>query len=149
MIVREGDPFTAETPRLALAQGALAAIEAFYVRSHGPVPDIDPAAWRLTVDGLVEQPTTFTLAQLRDQFSQHDVVATLQCAGNRRAGLMAVRDIPREIPWGPGATSTARWTGARLCDVLAAADADPQADHVAFEAPDVSQTPSPPPSFPS
>lgn len=147
MIVREGDPFNAESPRSALAQGSLTQIETFYVRSHGPVPDVDPAAWRLTVDGLVEQPTTFTLAELRDQFSEHDVVATLQCAGNRRAGLMAVRDIPGEIPWGPGATSTARWTGARLCDVLAAAGADPQADHVVFEAPDVSRTASPPQSF--
>src|ERR1700730_2604609 len=126
MIVREGDPFNAESPRSALAQGPLTEIEAFYVRSHGPVPDVDPAAWRLTVDGLVEQPTALTLAELRDQCSEHDVVATLQCAGNRRAGLMAVRDIPGELPWGPGATSTARWTGARLCDVLAAAGADPQ-----------------------
>ncbi|HXA61396.1 MAG TPA: hypothetical protein VNW94_19790, partial [Streptosporangiaceae bacterium] len=56
MIVREGDPFNAEPPRSVLAQGPLTEIEAFYVRSHGPVPDVDPAAWRLTVDGLVEQP---------------------------------------------------------------------------------------------
>jgi sulfite oxidase len=31
------------------------------------------------------------------------VTATLQCAGNRRAGLIAIRDIPGEAPWGPGA----------------------------------------------
>lgn len=147
MIVREVDPFNAESPRSALARDPLTAIEAFYVRGHGPVPDIDPADWRLTVDGLVERPITFNLAQLRDQFSQHEVIATLQCAGNRRAGLMAVRDIPGEIPWGPGAMSTARWTGVRLGDVLAAAGADPQAGHVVFEAPDVSQTASPPQRF--
>jgi sulfite oxidase len=58
MIVREGDPFNAESPRSALAQRPLTAIEAFYVRSHGPVLHIDPADWRLTVDGLVEQPTS-------------------------------------------------------------------------------------------
>lgn len=147
LIVHQGDPFNAESPRSALAREPLTAIEAFYVRGHGQVPDIDPAAWRLTVNGLVERPTTFTLAQLHDQFAQQDVVATLQCAGNRRAGLMAVRDIPGEIPWGSGAMSTARWTGVRLCDVLAAAGADPQAGHVAFEAPDVSQTASPPQGF--
>ena len=39
--------------------------------------------------------------------SVRELVATLQCAGNRRAGLIAVRDIPGEIPWGPGATGTA------------------------------------------
>ena len=147
MIVREVEPFNAESPRSALTADPLTAIEGFYVRAHGPVPDIDAADWRLTVDGLVERPITFTLAQLRDGFSQHEVVSTLQCAGNRRAGLMAVRDIPGEIPWGPGAMSTARWTGVRLCDVLAAAGADLQAEHVAFEAPDVSQTASPPQHF--
>jgi sulfite oxidase len=36
---------------------------------------------------------------------------------------MAVRDIPGEAPWGPGATGTARWRGVRLRDVLAAAGA--------------------------
>ena len=35
------------------------------------------------------------------------MTATLQCAGNRRAGLIAIRDIPGEAPWGPGATGTA------------------------------------------
>ena len=47
-----------------------------------------------------------------------------------------VRDTPGH-PWGPGATSTATWTGARLADVLQAAGVDADAAHVAFEAPDI------------
>jgi len=72
------------------------------------------------------------------------VLATLQCAGNRRAGLIEVRDIPGEDPWGPGATSTAQWSGVRLSDVLAAAGLSPGAAHIAFDAPDVSQLADPP-----
>ena len=104
----------------ALAEGPLTATDAFYVRGHGPVPDVDRAAWRLRVDGLVERKLELSLATLREAFPEREVAATLQCAGNRRAGLMKIRDIPGEAPWGPGATGTATWTGIALADVLAA-----------------------------
>jgi sulfite oxidase len=51
---------------------------------------------------------------------------------------MAVRDIPGESPWGPCATGTARWRGARLADVLAEARPEPGARHVGFEGADPS-----------
>jgi sulfite oxidase len=51
---------------------------------------------------------------------------------------MAVRDIPGEAPWGPGATGTATWRGAALADVLALAGPRPGATHVGFEGADVS-----------
>ena len=57
-------------------------------------------------------------------------MATLRCAGNRRAQLMAVRDIPGEIAWGQGAIGTARWRGVALADVLGAAGLDDGAAHV-------------------
>ena len=65
------------------------------------------------------------------------MTATLQCAGNRRAGLIAIRDIPGEAPWGPGATGTATWTGVALADVLALAGPLREAAHVGFEGADV------------
>ena len=64
------------------------------------------------------------------------MTATLQCAGNRRAGLIAIRDIPGESPWGPGATGTATWTGVALADVLALAGPRRDAAHVGFEGAD-------------
>ncbi|WP_433871313.1 sulfite oxidase [Saccharopolyspora sp. CA-218241] len=98
--------------------------------------------------GRARRPTAGAVpGELRSRFTAHELVATLQCAGNRRAGLARVRDIPGEAPWGPGATATASWTGVRLADVLAAAGADPDAGHVAFEAPDVSRIASPPQRF--
>src|SRR3954470_12678840 len=132
LIVHQASPFNAETPRAILADGPLTATDAFYVRDHGPVPEIDPAAWRVCVNGLVERELELSLATLREAFREREEIATLQCAGNRRAGLMAIRDIPGEAPWGPGATGTATWTGVALADVLALAGPLDGAAHVGF-----------------
>jgi sulfite oxidase len=132
LIVHEQQPFNAETGVAALAEGPLTATNAFYVRGHGEVPEIDPASWRLRVHGLVERELDLSLATLREAFREREVTATLQCAGNRRAGLMAVRDIPGEAPWGPGATGTATWTGITLADVLALAGPLEHGAHVGF-----------------
>jgi len=122
----------------------LTPLESFYSRNHGPIPQLDSQTWRLRVDGQVEHVLELSLAELRERFTEQTLVATLQCAGNRRAGLIEVRDIPGEDAWGPCATSTAEWTGVRLADVLAAAGLRPEAVHVAFAAPDISQLADPP-----
>lgn len=144
MVVHEREPFNAEPPRIALAGLPETPVDAFYSRNHGPVPDIDAAAWRLRVDGLVERVLELSLDDLRARFHAVEVVATLECAGNRRAGLTEVRDIPGEAAWGAGAIATARWSGVRLADVLAAAGPAQQARHIAFAAPDVSRLADPP-----
>jgi len=137
VIVHEQEPFNAETCHAALAESAVTPTDAFYVRGHGAVPDIDPGAWRLHVGGLVERELDLSLSTLREAFREREVVATLQCAGNRRAGLIAIRDIPGEAPWGPGATGTARWTGVALADVLALAGPLREAAHVGFDGADM------------
>lgn len=136
MIVHEEQPFNAESAPAALAE-PLTPTDGFYVRSHGDVPDIDPAAWRLRVHGAVERELELSLTTLREAFREAEVTATLQCAGNRRRGLVALRDIPGEAPWGPGATGTATWTGVALADVLALADPSGDASHVGFVGADV------------
>jgi sulfite oxidase len=136
LIVHEDEPFNAETGLAALAEGSLTPTDAFYVRGHGAVPEVDPAAWRLRVHGLVERELDLSLTTLREAFRQRTETATLQCAGNRRAGLMAIREIPGEAPWGPGATGTATWTGVALADVLAVAGPLREAAHVGFEGAD-------------
>ena len=146
-LVHRDEPFNAEPARAALAEQALTPADVFYSRNHGPIPEVDPADWRLRVDGLVDRPLNLSLAQLRDRFPRRELVATLQCAGNRRLGLLAVRDIPGEAPWGPGATSTARWTGVALADVLAAAGVGTGATDVAFAGADVSPDAAPPQPF--
>jgi sulfite oxidase len=147
LIVHEQEPFNAETGLAALAEGPLTATDAFYVRGHGPVPRPDRAAWHVRVHGLVERELELSLSTLREAFRERHVTATLQCAGNRRAGLVAVRDIPGEAPWGPGATGTAIWTGVALADVIALAKPVRDALHVGFEGIDLCSQASPPERF--
>ncbi len=148
MIVREQLPFNAEPPASVLADGEITPVDAFYARNHGPFPDIAPRQWRLTVAGLVNTPRTLTYDQLTTDFDQHNIVATLACAGNRRAELLAVRPIPGKDPWGHGAISTAEWRGVRLADVLTAAGVHRGDElHVEFLAPDVAQEARPVQSY--
>ena len=137
VIVHELEPFNVETGLAALAEGPVTATDAFYVRGHGAVPDVEPGAFRLRVHGLVERELSLSLPTLREAFRECEVTATLQCAGNRRAGLIAIRDIPGEAPWGPGATGTATWSGVPLADVLALARPLAEAAHVGFDGADL------------
>jgi sulfite oxidase len=140
MIVRERLPFNAEPPAAALAGGEITAVDTFYSRNHGPFPDVAPERWRLRVDGMVGMPLTLTYDELTSEFVAHSVVATLACAGNRRAELLEVRPIPGKDPWAHGAISSAEWRGARLADVLDAAGVrHDDGLHVAFSAPDVAR----------
>ncbi len=144
MIVRAHFPYNAEPPPGVLAGGGITPIDAFYARNHGRFPNTAPQYWRLAVNGRVARPLTLTYAQLTTEFDQHDVVATLACAGNRRAELLRVRPIPGKEHWAHGAISTAQWRGVRLADVLAAAGAHHDDGlHVAFEASDIAEEATP------
>ena len=60
--------------------------EQFYVRNHGGIPTIADEDYKLEVGGLVKNPGTLTLAQLKDPalFPQLSIPITLQCCGTRR-----------------------------------------------------------------
>jgi sulfite oxidase len=134
--VHEEEPFNAEPRRAALAEAPVTPTDAFYVRNHGPVPR--PADPRVKVTGLVDRELDLSVDDLRRNYEAHELTVTLQCAGNRRADLMAVKDIPGESPWGPGATGTARWRGPKLADVLGQAGPTTEARHAGFEGADPS-----------
>ncbi len=106
-------------------------LEHFFTRSHAPPPVIDPATWRLVVDGLVERPLSLSLDDLR-QLPQREVAATLLCAGLRRNELLQVAPLPGELPWGAEPAATARWSGVSLRDVLAVAGIRDVACHIGF-----------------
>ena len=98
MIVHEQEPYNAEPTRAALAEHVLTPVDTFYGRNHAPIPTIDPGTWRLGVDGMVAIPLELSLADLKERFAHHEVIATLQCAGNRRAevsspGAAALRHV--------------------------------------------------------
>ena len=54
-IVRSEEPLNLEMPFEKL-DGFITATEAFYVRTHFPIPKIDKNEWRLRVEGEVKKP---------------------------------------------------------------------------------------------
>jgi len=135
--VLDAEPYNGEAPLSLLVEHPETPADLFYVRNHAPVPEVDPEAFRLEVDGLVRRPLSLSLAKLGREFPQAEVPATLQCAGNRRDELVRVRPVPGETPWSAGAISHGRWRGVPLAAVLAAAGVYEGAAHVAFAGLDV------------
>jgi sulfite oxidase len=130
-LVRQADPFNGGSPLARLREHFVTPTEFFFVRNHATVPVIDPRKFRLRVEGEVERALSLSLGELVD-LPRRELMATLQCAGNRRQEMAAVEPIPGELPWGAEAISTAAWAGVALADVLAAAGVRPGAKHAAF-----------------
>ncbi|MDQ3693512.1 MAG: sulfite oxidase [Chloroflexota bacterium] len=108
---------TFETP-IDLMDQFLTPNEAFFIRSNGPIfIDIDPAAWRLTVSGLVETELELTLADLQ-AMPVHTLTAFLECSGNSRSRFAADGEQAEGTQWGNGAIGNVEWTGVSLRDVL-------------------------------
>ncbi len=97
--------------------------EEFYVVTKNLIdPTVDAASWRLTIDGLVTTPASYTLGELLmrsaglpQNRSEEDV--TLECVSNEVGGNLV---------------GNAKWTGIPLADLLAGAGVDPTADWIAF-----------------
>ncbi len=130
-MVHGDHPLNAETPPRLLGEGFVTPADAFYVRCHGDVPNVDPGSYRLEVSGLVGRPLRLSLEEIR-ALPKTEVTATLYCAGNRRAELAEVEPIPGKVAWGVGAAGNARWGGVLLRDVLEEASIGEGAGHVAF-----------------
>jgi DMSO/TMAO reductase YedYZ molybdopterin-dependent catalytic subunit len=79
----------------------------------GSLPERSPEAYRLTVDGHVDRPTTLDLADLRDRLPQTSLTRDFQCVTGWR-----VEDV--------------RWLGVRLAAVLDEAGVRAGATHVRF-----------------
>ncbi|KAJ2161589.1 hypothetical protein GGF46_001359 [Coemansia sp. RSA 552] len=124
-IIRAQEPFNAESRTEDLVQSFVTPTDSHFRRNHGPIPDIDGREWTMSIDVCTSAPavprTTQTLG-LRDleAHPQFEVTAVLECAGNRRDGLKAIKPV-NGVTWGAGTASNAHWGGCRLRDVLAAA----------------------------
>ncbi|MBN1680211.1 MAG: molybdopterin-dependent oxidoreductase [Anaerolineae bacterium] len=77
--------------------------------------ELDGDSWRLRINGLVDQPLTLSLDDLRRNYDALDQYVTLACISNRIGGDL---------------TSTTRWTGASLQTVLAGAGVQASASHL-------------------
>ncbi len=111
-------PVNAETPA-HLLNDEVTPTARHFIRNNGVVPDeMDAASWRLRIDGLVNNPLTFSIEDLRKKFDVVTQRLTIECGGNGRAFF----DPPaRGNQWTLGAVACSEWTGVRLADVLKAA----------------------------
>ena len=133
MILHNDRPEDLETP-VRYFDSWITPIDSFFVRQHLPRPAaIDPAAYRLKVNGMVSKPLELTLADLR-QLPQFTVPATLECTGNGRAFYSP--KVPG-IQWMRGAVGNAEWRGPRLSDVLKLAGVDTAAAHLETDGADI------------
>lgn len=101
-----------------------------YLLIHYDIPEVDPDAWRLEVDGLVKRPLSLSLADLRARPAVDEVV-TLECAGNGRA-LVDPHVVSQ--PWLLEAVGNARWSGTPLASLLEEAGVGDGAVEVLFTA---------------
>jgi DMSO/TMAO reductase YedYZ molybdopterin-dependent catalytic subunit len=81
---------------------------------------LEESSWRLEIGGLVQNPLSLTLEDLRSRPSVTQVI-TLQCISNRIGGDL---------------TGTAKWRGVPLADLLLEADLLPEVTELAIEAAD-------------
>jgi sulfite oxidase len=109
--------------------GLLTSPDCFFTRSHAATPAVDPDAWRLEIDGLVERPMRLTLDQLLAR-PMVEVPATLVCAGLRRDEYLSLGPLPGELAWGPEAISTGCFGGVALAGLLRQAGVRPEARFV-------------------
>ncbi len=102
---------------LRTIDGPFTPIETFATTQHYGHPEIDPAAFRLRISGLVDRPVQLTLEQLK-RLATTELVVGFECSGNR----------------GPlnGLCGNGRWTGVALRTVLASAGVKPSAREFVF-----------------
>lgn len=105
-----------ETPFAVFNEGLITPNDAFFVRYHlAALPlEIDPAAFRLEVKGLVGTPLSLSLDELK-KMETVEVTAVNQCSGNSR-GFFTPRVSGGQLAH--GAMGNAKWRGVRLKDVL-------------------------------
>ena len=115
--------------RLELMPGLITPASHFFVRNNSTSVDVDPASWRLRVEGdSVRNPVRISLEALRS-LPTRTLTAYLECAGNHRAMFDRVQGRAAEgTQWGTGGIGNGEWTGVALRDVLDLAR--PRADAV-------------------
>lgn len=142
LIVRNVWPEHYETSLEALGRSWITRNDRFFVRSHFPVPDLDPASYHLEVTGLVRTPLSLSLAEVR-ALPAVEATHTLECAGNGRA--LFKLGSTSGTQWERGAVGNAAWGGTRLSALLRRAELLPEAKHVWFAAADHAPLPEVPP----
>jgi sulfite oxidase len=119
LVVLGDRPLVAETPEHLLDDDTTPT-DKFFVRNNGQMPEQtkEPDAWKITVDGEVNNKLELTLGELKSKFKPVTRRMVLECGGNGRSFFTPQA---RGNQWHHGGAGCAEWTGVRLADVLKAA----------------------------
>jgi DMSO/TMAO reductase YedYZ molybdopterin-dependent catalytic subunit len=98
-------------------EGPFTPKDKFFTTQHYGHPEIDPAAFRLKISGLVERPLSLSLDDLK-RVRNAELIAGFECSGNRR---------PLQ-----GLSSNGRWSGVPLKAVLESAGVKSNAREFVF-----------------
>jgi len=112
------------------SQGILTPSALHFERHHNGVPTIHPAHHRLLIHGMVEQPWTFTLDDLK-RFPSISRLAFIECSGN--SAIEWRGPAGQTVQQTHGLTSTSEWTGVALKTVLQEVGAHPDASWMLAE----------------
>ncbi|KKZ65697.1 sulfite oxidase [[Emmonsia] crescens] len=112
------NPLNREAPLHELVSSFVTPAPDAYNRNHSAIPEIDAATHVVSVSGDVANPLQLSIDQLRHDFPQHEVLAALQCAGNRRHTMRTKLKEVVGLDWMDGAIMNCTWRGPRLRDVL-------------------------------
>ncbi|XP_037823672.1 sulfite oxidase, mitochondrial isoform X2 [Lucilia sericata] len=141
-------PFNAEPPLSLLAENLYTPNEFFYVRNHLPVPVIDIDSYELEIEistpqaGAKIEQKVLTFEDIK-ALPKHTVSAAIMCGGNRRSEMTKFKSV-KGLSWSAGAVGNAKWSGARLRDVLLAMGVKSNEKlHVIFEGADLDPTANP------
>ena len=140
-----GDRSSFEAPRrvpsatssltpLDLLNGIITPSDVHYERHHAGVPLIDPRRYTLTLHGMVDRQTVFTLDDLK-RFPSMSRIMFLECSGNSGSGWT------KGPPTGTaqtlhGLTSTSDWTGVLVSTLMNEVAVQPGAKWVLAEGED-------------
>jgi DMSO/TMAO reductase YedYZ molybdopterin-dependent catalytic subunit len=125
LVVLGDRPLVAETPEHLLDDETTPTAR-FYIRNNGQIPEAtkEPDAWKLTVDGEVNNKLELTLGELKKKFTPVTRRMVLECGGNGRSFFTPQAHGNQ---WTNGGAGCAEWTGVRLADVIKAAGLKPAA----------------------
>ncbi len=132
MTVRSSSPEDLEMP-LDGFKDWITPVDRFFVRCHALTPPrAELAEWKLKLDGVVNQPLTLTMDDLK-KLPRVEFASVLECAGNGRSFYQ-----PRMAgtQWAFGSVGNARWAGVRFRDVLAKIGLKDSAQHILMDGAD-------------
>ena len=112
-------------------RGYLVPNELFFVRNNNPTPRLDPATWRLQVEGSgVSNPRSFSYDEILSMPSV-SVIKAIECAGNGRSFYKAAYGKEASgTQWKLGGIGVAEWMGVPMGEVLERAGLKPTARDV-------------------